>query len=225
MRRVVIPELLDSDTGTTLEIENTLADLRRINHWFGGVSTTAALLRRVAERAKTRELRVLDVGAGPGEAVLDAKRSLASDGLAIHVYLLDRASTHLPRNGVPTLVGDALALPFMANTFDVVTCSLFVHHLEPDQVTAFVNEALRVTRLAVVLNDLERAAAHLALVYAGFPLFRSPMTRHDAVASVRRAYTEPELRKMLSRTSSERIDITRHFLYRLGVIAWKASNA
>lgn len=225
MRRIVIPELLDSDAGTPREIENTLSDLRRINRWFGGASTTASLLRSVAEGSGKRELKVLDVGAGPGEAVIDARRSLALEGLTLRVCLLDRSATHLPRNGIPTLVGDALALPLAANSFDVVTCSLFVHHLEPEQVVAFVNEALRVSRIACVLNDLERAAAHLALVCAGFPLFRSHLTRHDAVASVRRAYTDRELRDMLSRTSAAQTEITRHYLYRLGAIAWKKTHA
>jgi ubiquinone/menaquinone biosynthesis C-methylase UbiE len=224
MRRVVTPELLDSDAGTAPEIEAALLDLRRINRWFGGVSTTASLLRHVAERTGKDELTVLDVGAGPGQALLTSRQMLAREGLTLRVTLLDRAATHLPRNGVRILVGDALALPFTANSFDVVTSSLFVHHLEPDEVVAHMNEALRVCRIAAMINDLQRSATHLALVYAGLPLFHR-ITRHDALASVRRAYTESEMRDMLVRTRANGVKTVRHFLFRIGAIAWKAQHA
>jgi SAM-dependent methyltransferase len=225
MRRMVIPELLDNDAGTPREIDNALGDLRRINRWFGGVSTTKSLLRQVAGRMSSTEFSVLDVGAGPGEALLAARRELAKNGVDLRIALLDRRSTHLPRNGVPTVVGDALSLPFAPGSFDVVTCSLFVHHLEADDVLRFVNEALRVSRIAVIINDLERSAGHLALIYAGFPLFRSRLTRHDAVASVRRAYTASELQEIVSRSTARGLDLSHHFLFRVGIILWKDLHA
>jgi ubiquinone/menaquinone biosynthesis C-methylase UbiE len=119
------------------------------------------------------------------------------------------------------IVADALALPFRNDSFDVVSCSLFTHHLEPEQVLRFVNDALRVSRLAVLINDLRREALHLALVYAGMPLYRSRLTRHDGPASVRRAYTPHEMQEMLRRTPATRLELTRHYLCRMGVIAWK----
>jgi hypothetical protein len=63
---------------------------------------------------------------------------------------------------------------------------------------------------------------HLALSYLGFPLYRSRITRHDAPASVRRAYTEDEVRQMLARVAEPAsIEIERFYLYRMGVIVWK----
>ena len=48
MKRVVIPELLDTDCGTPSEVAASLGDLRRINRWFGGVTTTDEMIWRVA---------------------------------------------------------------------------------------------------------------------------------------------------------------------------------
>jgi len=62
---------------------------------------------------------------------------------------------------------------------------------------------------------------HLALVYAGLPLFRSRLTHHDAPASVRQAYTTAEIRDLLKRTSAARVEIHRHYLFRMGVMVWK----
>jgi len=85
----------------------------------------------------------------------------------------------------------------------------------------FAKEALRVARTAVLINDLIRHPLHLALVYAGVPMYRSRLTRHDAPASVRQAYTPEEMCTMLKLTSAAKIEMSRHYLFRMGVIAWK----
>ena len=68
---------------------------------------------------------------------LAAQRKLASRGIALHITLLDRMWSHLPNNGVAAVAGDALKLPFRDDSFDVVSCSLFAHHLEPDEMQRF----------------------------------------------------------------------------------------
>ena len=54
------------------------------------------------------------------------------------------------------MAGDALALPFRDASFDLVSCNLFAHHLSPQELVRFVDEALRVCRVAVLINDLVR---------------------------------------------------------------------
>jgi hypothetical protein len=124
-------------------------------------------------------------------------------------------------NSRPAVVGDALALPFSDASFDLVSCSLFAHHLEPAELPRFVREGLRVCRLALLINDLIRHPLHLLLVYAGLPLYRSRLTRHDAVASVRRAYTVDEMRALLAGAAASHLEFSRHYLFRMGVLVWK----
>jgi hypothetical protein len=52
---------------------------------------------------------------------------------------------------------------------------------------------------------------------------QSPVSRFDGVASVRRAYVPEEMRHMLSngRKPPRRIEISTHYLFRMGVIVWK----
>ena len=223
MRRTVIPELLDSDAGTPAEIAGTLADLRLINRWFGGVDTTHAMVEHVAHELKptSLSLSMLEVAAGSGDVPRKVQQRVQTCGLQLSVTLLDRARTHL--NGGRAVVGDALALPFRESSFDLVSCGLFAHHLSPEQLLCFVNEGLRVSRVAVLINDLIRHPFHLALVYAGFPLYRSRLSRHDGPASVRAAYTPQEMRELLRQTPAEKVEIQRHYLFRMGVIAWKTT--
>lgn len=220
MKRVLIPELLDSDQGTEAEVRNSLNDLRRINRWFGGVAASTALIRKIAHRTKAQELEVLDVATGSGDIPAAVTRKLGGEGVDIRYTVVDRAITHLQGNG-RAVAGDALALPFQDQSFDIVSCALFVHHLEPEEATRFVREGLRVARRAVVINDLVRSAIHMALIYAGQPLFRSRITRHDSVASVKRSYTIGEMAEMVRRAGAREFEISRHYLYRMGVIAWR----
>lgn len=223
MLRVSTPEILDSQTCPPLEIEASLRDLCRINRWFGGVATTRSMIERMASETGQHHFSVLEVAAGFGEVPRAAARQLARKGITLEITDLDLLPSHLQR-GHRAVVADALELPFRDNSFDLINCSLFAHHLKPGDVVRFVAEASRVSRCAVLINDLIRHPLHLALVYAGYPLMRSYVSRADGVASVRGAYVPEEMRQMLSNGNHRRsVEISRHYLFRMGVIVWKCS--
>jgi ubiquinone/menaquinone biosynthesis C-methylase UbiE len=222
MQRFDSEEILDSNTCPAGEVETSLRDLCRINRWFGGVSTTRKLIERISSATGKKHFCVLEVAAGFGEVPRAAAAQLSEHGITLEITDLDRVPSHL-RHDHRALVADALALPFRDATFDLVSCSLFAHHLKPDDLKQFGTEACRVSRCAVLINDLIRHPLHLALVYAGFPLMRSSISRNDGVASVRRAYTPEEMREILSACHQPpvKIEISRHYLFRMGVIVWK----
>ncbi len=221
MRRVPQREWLDEDHGSPEEISASLHDLRRINRLFGGISTTSWLFAQALREAALREASVLEVASGDGYAVQQATMRLPH-GSGVELTLLDRRDSHLANgNGAKRITGDALHIPCSDDSFDFVSCGLFIHHLGPDEVIRFVNESLRVARRALLINDLVRSPLHLGLVYLGFPLFRSPITRHDGPASVRQAYTQQELDALLRKTFASRIEMTTRYLYRMAIIVWK----
>lgn len=221
MQRVDTPEILDSSACPPAEAAVSLRDLGRINRWFGGVATSRALIERVAQAMGRRHFSLLEVASGFGEVPQVVAQKLERQGIKLEITLLDRAWTHLAE-GSRAVVGDGLALPFADNAFDLIGCNLFAHHLDPDNLRRFVKEALRVSRCAVLINDLVRHPLHLSLVYAGFLFMRSYVSRVDGVASVRRAYVPEEMRQMLAPVLApdQRIEITRHYLFRMGVIVW-----
>jgi SAM-dependent methyltransferase len=223
MRRVVTPEILDSDDCPPHEVEKSLRDLSRINHWFGGIATTRKMIERVAAATGKKHFSVLEVAAGHGEVPRLAAQQLARIGITLDVTLLDLKRSHL-LPGNHSVVADALALPFPDGSFDLVSCSLFAHHLEPEELARFSQEAMRVGRIALLVNDLVRHPLHLALVYAGWPLMRSHVSRMDGVASVRRAYTLEEMQDILTNAAAPRrkIELSQHYLFRMGVILWKS---
>jgi ubiquinone/menaquinone biosynthesis C-methylase UbiE len=223
MNRRPTDELLDSDSGTPQEVAGSLLDLRWFNRWWGGITTTRALLQEVSRTREQSNFSILDVAAGDGFLPNLLREQFQPSGVRLQFTLLDRAASHLPKNGrLRKIVAKAPPLPFADSSFDLVSSSLFLHHLAPESVVRFASEALRVCRHAVLVHDLIRHPLHLALAYAGAPLYRSRITRNDAPASVRQAFTGDEMRFFFTQAGATRVDVKQHFLYRMGVIAWKS---
>jgi SAM-dependent methyltransferase len=234
MQRVDAPEILDSGACSARDARGVLAAIGRVNRWFGGVATTQKMVERAAVATGTKQLSLLEVASGLGEVPELVRLKLARRGIKLQVTLLDRAQSHLPlRNGLGGngvreshgIVADALALPFSDGAFDLVSCSLFAHHLSAEQLAQFVREGLRVSRRALLINDLIRHPLHLSLAYAGYPLMRNRVAWLDGLTSVRRAYVPDEIRGIVasafSPEAAAHIEISRNYLFRMGVIVWK----
>ncbi|MGB6479694.1 MAG: methyltransferase domain-containing protein [Candidatus Sulfotelmatobacter sp.] len=230
MQRVDAPEILDSDACSAADVEATLLDLGRVNRWFGGVATTQKMVERVAQVSGAKHFSLLEVAAGSGEVPELVRQKLARRGIGLDVTLLDRARSHLPctashegRNS--GVVADALAMPFADGAFDLISCSLFAHHLDEQQLAQFMREGLRVSRHALLINDLIRHPLHLALAFAGFPIMRSRVAWLDGLTSVRRAYVPDEIRTLLASAACDGAnEISRNYLFRMGVIVWKSQK-
>jgi len=222
MKRIPQRELLDDDEGTPAEIAASLRDLQRINQWFGGVATSEYLFRNALRQSGLSNAEVLEVAAGDGYCVRATAETLRREGFNLQVTGLDRKASHMRDHvGMQAVVGDALNLPFPERSFDFVSSCLFLHHLSPVDAVRSINEALRVCRYGVLINDIDRKAIHLGLVYLGLPLFRSRITWNDGPASVRQAYTAAELADLIKKTLAIRFDVTNRYLYRIAATIWK----
>jgi len=237
MQRVDAPEILDSDACSPTDVETSMRDIGRVNRWFGGVATTREMVEQAAASTGMRHFSLLEVAAGSGEVPEMVQRKLARRGITLDVTLLDRAQSHFPSTNLSKenhnepnhkVVADAFALPFDDGAFDLVSCCLFAHHLNPQQLAQFVREGLRVSGRALLINDLVRHPLHLALAFAGFPLMRSRVAWRDGLTSVRRAYVPAEIRSLLASALSPevaaQVEISRNLLYRMGVIVWKGGR-
>jgi len=192
-------ELLDSGGLSTLEVEQNLADLARLNRLPGGTATSVGGVRRLL--GTQRDARILDVGTGRGDLPLAfARRGWRSVGVDLNPDVLTiarRMTAHQPL--IEIVEGDARALPFDDGAFDVAHCSLLVHHLEPAEVVQALRELSRVARQGVVLNDLRRGIWPFCATWVSVMAFgRSRVTRNDGLISVRRAYTLDELDRLLA---------------------------
>ncbi len=184
-----------------------LAGLRRLNSVSMIAPLLAGQLRKLAAAVAPRPLRVLDVACGGGDLPIAWAKSARRQGWSLAVTALDRCDRALETTrraaeaaGLEIGVRQANALTEpLPRGFDVVTCSLFLHHLDGPDVVRLVGEMTRVAGRAVLLCDLERTRLNLAIVSAASRLVsRCPVVHHDAAASIRGAWTRSELAELIS---------------------------
>lgn len=188
--RVCRPELLDHSPPA--DAACSLADLRRINRYFGGHRLLRSLLRGFVSTSESFSL--LEIGAGSG----DNSAVVASSFPRARVTLLDYRHLHLSeaRTG-SRVVADAFAAPFAPGSFDFVFSSLFLHHFSEEQVVELLAKMRCIARKAVLATDLERTWLAYHFLPATRWLFRwHPITMHDGPASVQAGFRRDELADM-----------------------------
>lgn len=211
-KRVVQPELLDAHDAPREDMERSLRDLQRINRYLGGGSIYQRLLRRFGSVRS-----VLDIGAGTADnvAAAGAATRIALDFKLDH--LLYRRDDRARR-----VAGDATRLPFRSGSVDVITSAHFIHHFTPEENVGILEDALRVARRGVIINDTRRHYVPLLFVrLIGALHLVGRITRFDAPASIVRGYTIDEVRAIGERTSAARVEVLRMWPYRFGLILWK----
>jgi 2-polyprenyl-3-methyl-5-hydroxy-6-metoxy-1,4-benzoquinol methylase len=103
---------------------------------------------------------------------------------------------------------------------DVVTCSLFLHHLSEEDAVGLLREMGRVARRCVVVSDLRRCGAGLAAAYVASRVgSRSRVVHVDAPRSVRAAFTEAELRGLAARAGLSGAMVARRWPFRM-LLVW-----
>jgi ubiquinone/menaquinone biosynthesis C-methylase UbiE len=202
MRRVydeAKPELLDTEQPVNPRLETSLESLRVLNQYFGAYSLVLHFMRRWLETGRT--YRILDLATGFGDIprmLVDWARkrgvSIRIDAVDRHPSTLEiarRASAGYPE--IDYVRADARNY-CEATTYDIVCCSLALHHFSEMDAMKVLRRACELSHDKVLIADLERTWFTWACVKAVTTVAtRDAMTRHDARLSVRRAFSYKEL--------------------------------
>ena len=218
----------DPDIAPELFI-GALNGLRRIN----AVTQTARLIwpdiKTAGRRNPDRPLRVLDVGCGGGDVLITLFKKAASAGIDISLYgcdispvALQHAATRVKRFGaeaVEIFAHDVLndQLP---EGFDVILCTLFLHHLPDDKAIAFLADAAQKAKDRIVVQDLVRSPAGYAFAKVGVNfLLCNKICRADGPRSVEGAFTPNEARDLARRAGLKGANVRARFPFRY-VLRW-----
>ena len=117
---------------------------------------------------------------------------------------------------------DALAQP-LPTGYDVLTTSLFLHHLGEQQVLQLLRGMAAVAKRAVLVCDLQRSWLGYGLAWFGCRLLtRSPIVHIDGPRSVEAAFAVSEISALASRSGLDDAVITHHWPQRW-LLAWRKS--
>ncbi len=229
--RTEAPELLDQVEGhddpgvNAAELAGNLRDIRRVNRFFGGTSIILRHLPSLLHDVPAGdEVTVLDLATGSGDIPLAIARWARRRGRSVRIVasdvseqiLVDARRQAAGESTIELARYDARSVPLPDRSFDVVLCSLALHHFAPDDAVAVLREMDRLARRGFILNDLARGRLGYAGAWLASRLTtRNRLTRHDAPLSILRAYTPAELQTLLARAGVEGATVTRHRWFRL----------
>jgi len=227
-QRNVQLELMDQPGILPTEHQHALRSLARINLFSRSAAMLAGPIRQLAQTAGRRPLRVLDLASGGGDITIALAKKFARHQPAItwHGYdispvAIAHARENAQRAGVNVeFIEHNVLQAELPPDYDVVMCSLFLHHLEETDAVALLSKMRQATRGIVLVNDLRRCHTGYALAHLACRILtRSPIVHYDGPISVKNAFTIPEVQQLAERAGLINAVIRRRWPWRF-LLAW-----
>ncbi|WP_121119018.1 methyltransferase domain-containing protein [Croceibacterium ferulae] len=221
-RRSRAPELMDADDLPAETYVAIMRDLARVNAVTLAPRPTLRFLDRVAQRRSA--LRILDVGFGDGDMLRRIERWATRRGITVALTGVDlnprseqAARAHTPaESSICWVTGDYADLA--GQGWDVILSSLVAHHMNDDELVAFLRFMEREAAAGWFVNDLLRHR----FAHAGYPLLARlarwhPIVRHDGTLSIARSFRPAEWLPLLAAAGVAQAQVRREFPFRLCV--------
>ncbi len=183
-------------------LEEVLSDIDRTNRILRGDRITVQGVAQLMEDFPQPSYTIIDMGCGNGSMlrkIVKLGRSLyvAVDAIGIDLSekgleIAKAASSDFPE--VRYLKQDILTLNPDELSCDILLCGLTMHHFYNENIPVFLEQFIKLARIGVVINDLQRSplAYHL---FKGFSaiFIRTEIARHDGLLSIKSGFTKSEL--------------------------------
>ncbi len=205
-----------------------LKGLRRVNQ----LSRTAHIVSSAIYDHWKRDrapLRVLDLACGGGDVTAQVAQRLKQRGVVAEVHGWDRSPTAIAFARQQVTAGSMLAPQFKVadaladipnDDFDIIYCTLFLHHLNDDESKQLISRMYQGARRLVLIDDLRRSTIGYGLAVLGCRLLsRSRIVHVDGPLSVRAAFTEIEINSLADGCGLPRPMINRHWPHRF-LLSW-----
>jgi 2-polyprenyl-3-methyl-5-hydroxy-6-metoxy-1,4-benzoquinol methylase len=223
------PEIMDQPGLDPAQHVRALRALARINRLSASDAILWRPLWELAREIPERPLRVLDVATGGGDVPVRLWQRARRAGLKLELCGVDVSATALEqarRNA--ERVGaevewrrlDVLSEDLPAG-FDVVTSSLFLHHLAEDQALGLLRRMGGAAGKLVLVNDLLRSRLGYLLAFLVTRLLTtSPVVHVDGPRSVEGAFSMAEARELAERAGLHGATISWRWPWRY-LLAWR----
>lgn len=231
--RQLRPEWMDDPQIEPQLHDHALQGLRRINYFSQTAKTLAEPIARWASHHPVdRPLRILDLACGGGDVSIQLWRQLNRRGIACTVEGWDKSGTAVKSATELSRQQQASARFEQRDVFsgeidgqwDVVFCSLFLHHLTREESVLLLQRMWRATSQWMLVDDLLRSSLGLFLAHIGCRILtRSPVVHADGPQSVRAAYTREEMRKLIAEAGLPEAEEKPHWPQRI-LLSWRRSR-
>lgn len=195
-------EIMDDFTMKGVLFRDTLDKLEIINRLLGGNKVTIKGLKELLKnKSKNKIITIVDLGCGHGDILRDiAKfgrknnytfRLIGIDANIAAIAYAKELSCEYSELSFKAI--DIFSEDFKKQSYDIVLCTLFLHHFKNNELISFLKMAIERATIGVVVNDLHRHK----LAYYLFKLIglfvKNKMIREDGLTSILRAFKKKDL--------------------------------
>ena len=225
-RRADLTEWMDEPCSREV-MRACLEDLARVNRWFLGYRPVLDWLGAINRARRDEPLRILDVGCGYGDGLRRIEHWAQERGIAVELTGIDLNPDTIAiaseASGPDSRIRWDTANVFDYRTTrppDLVTSSLFTHHLGDADVVRFLGWMEENATVGWFINDLSRAPIpyHLFRWFSKV-LGLHPFVQHDGPVSFLRAFVADDWMRLCSKAglAQEEFDVVAYKPARLCV--------
>jgi len=199
VKRIVQPELLDALPPDDPRAVRSRRDLRRVNAWMRNHSIMTDALQTAAISYTPEQ--IAELGAGDGDFLLRVAQKTFPCWPDVAVTLLDRQKNVSAETlalftsfgwRAEAVVKDVFDWLPTAAGLAVVVANLFLHHFDDARLAELFRAVAARARLFIAIEP-RRASWPLFCCWWLWAIGCNPVTRHDAVVSVRAGFSGHEL--------------------------------
>ena len=217
-------EIMDDFFLEGKELQEALDKIASINRLLGGNKLTLHGLKILLKKSDpTKTITIADIGCGNGDmlrmlAKYGQKNNLnlkliGIDANAFTIKYAKELSTEYAN--IDYLCVDIFSKDFNAIQYDIVLCTLTLHHFDNDQIlnimTTFNNNA----NIGIVINDLHRSKLAYRLFEKVCAVFKlNKMSREDGLVSILRGFKKKELENFSKKLNLKNYTINWKWAFR-----------
>jgi len=201
-KRSTAIEIMDDLDMSGEILVDSLDKIASINQWLGGNGVTLKGLKSLFRSLpKTETYTLADLGCGNGDLLREAALFGRKNGFTFKLTGIDAnqatidhaitLSKEFPE--IEYIKEDILSEKFQERQFDLILCTLFLHHFTNLEIEAFLKAQIRKTSIGIIINDLHRNWIAYILFQFVCLFIKNEMVKTDGLISIQKGFTKKEI--------------------------------
>lgn len=227
-RRSTEPEKMDDPSVPEGEVRQALNELQIINRWLGGYGLILHALEHI--RWPREVVTLMDLGSGAGDTLrvisdwaTKKQRRVKLIGVDINPAMTRYAGNKSLRYpDIHFKTADVFDDALLLESPHIVTCNLFAHHFDGENLIALLRRMHQLASTAVIINDLHRhPIAYHSIKLLSSAFSKTYLVKYDGPLSVARSLTRKEWVTALEAAGIRKYSIRWRWAWRWEIIIKK----
>jgi len=217
-------EIMDDFSLEGEELIGALDQIASINQLLGGNKLTLHGIKELFKKTDiSKTITIADIGCGNGDmlrmlAKYGKKNNLSFKliGIDANAFTIDyakRLSKDFPN--IEYLCIDIFSEEFHQLKYDIVLCTLTLHHFTTNQIADVMNTLNKNASIGIVVNDLHRSKlAYRLFELIGVVFNLNNMSRNDGLISILKGFKKNELESLSQKLNLKNYSINWKWAFR-----------